>query len=348
MRQVPRHLPDDHDLLGVLLAEVGAVGADQAEEDRDDGGDAVEVARACRALERLGDGPDRHGRVEARRVDLLDRRREDDVDALGLADREVARLVARVARVVGRLVELARVDEDRHDRRGALVARASHQRAVTVVKPAHRRHEADRPWGVGERVAQLGPRAQRRASSGLTPAARRAEPAAASVRLRGRGRAGYPPSGASARRAVRGASAERLVEDRVVHPDRLGVARERAGRHVGRVRPCRLSDRLAQVRVRPGVARDEVAEAEQVGHDLDLAAAQRPGPDADRRDAQPLGDGAGQLRRHELEDDREGAGLLDRQRVGEEGAGLVAVLALDLDLAAQSVLSPAASSRCGP
>jgi hypothetical protein len=37
-------------------------------------------------------------------------------------------------------------------------------------------------------------------------------------------------------------------------------------------------DGLAQVRVRPGVPRHEVAQAEQVRDDLDLAAAQRPAP----------------------------------------------------------------------
>ena len=73
MRQVARHLADDHHLLGVLLAEVGVLGADQVEQDGDDRGDAIEVARPRGALERPGDRADRHGRVEARRVDLLDR-----------------------------------------------------------------------------------------------------------------------------------------------------------------------------------------------------------------------------------------------------------------------------------
>ena len=71
----------------------------------------------------------------------------------------------------------------------------------------------------------------------------------------------------------------------------------------------------------------------QVREDLDLAAAAGAGPDADGRDPQPLGDGRGELLRDELEDHREGAGLLDRERVGEEGPGLVAGLALDPDLA---------------
>ena len=124
-REVAGHLADDHDLLGVLLPEVGALRADQREQDRDDRRDAVEMAGPRRALERAGDRPDRDGRVEARRIDLVDARREDEVDALGLADREVAGLVARVVREVGRLVELARVDEDRDDGRRVLGARAA-------------------------------------------------------------------------------------------------------------------------------------------------------------------------------------------------------------------------------
>ena len=121
-REVARHLADDHDLLRVLLAEVGVLRADDAEQDGHHGRDAVEVAGPGGALERPGERPDVDDGVEAGRVDLLDRRRPDEVDALGLADREVARLVARVALVVGRLVELARVDEDRDDRGRVVLA----------------------------------------------------------------------------------------------------------------------------------------------------------------------------------------------------------------------------------
>ena len=87
------------------------------------------------------------------------------------------------------------------------------------------------------------------------------------------------------------------------------------------------------MRVRPGVLGAEVAEADQVGDDLDLAAAAGAGADADRRDPQALGDGRRELLRDELEDHREGAGLLDRERVGDERARLVEGLALDADLA---------------
>src|SRR4029078_11008797 len=95
-------------------------------------------------------------RVEARRVDLVDRRREDEVEALVLADREVAGLVAGVLLEVGRLVELARVDEDRRDPRRVVGPGPLHQRAVAVVDPAHRRHQADRTGGGGEGIPKLG------------------------------------------------------------------------------------------------------------------------------------------------------------------------------------------------
>ncbi len=216
MRQVARHLADDHDLLGVLLAEVGALGADEVEQDRDDGRDAIEVTRPRGALERPRDRPDRDDRVEARRVDLLDRRGEDEVDALRLADGEVARLVARVLREVGRDVELARVDEDRHDGRRVGGPGLAHQRAMAVVQPAHRRDEADRARGVGQGGAKLGAGSD---DLGSRPGRRRDQRSRSS---------GMPPTGIEPRRPVRRPAAEDLVEDGVVHPDGLASAREGA------------------------------------------------------------------------------------------------------------------------
>ena len=71
------------------------------------------------------------------------------------------------------------------------------------------------------------------------------------------------------------------------------------------------------------------------------------GPDADGRDVQALGDGVGQLLGHQLEDHREGAGLLDGERVGDERPRLVAGLALDADLA-DAVDRLRGAARCGP
>jgi len=151
--EVARHLADDHDLLGVLLPEVGPLGADQVEEDRDDRGDAVEVSGPCGAFERPGDGSDRHGRVEAGRIDLVDLRREDEIDAFLSTDREIARLVPRISLEVRGLVELARVDEDRRDRRRAVGAGPTNQRTMPIVEPAHRGDEAQWPWGGAECLA---------------------------------------------------------------------------------------------------------------------------------------------------------------------------------------------------
>src|SRR5690349_1839519 len=125
-----------------------------------------------------------------------------------------------------------------------------------------------------------------------------------------------------ARGSIGGAATQCFVEDGVLHADRLLVTGEGACGDVGGVGTRRLVDGGAQVRVRPSVSRQEVAEAEQVRHDLDLPTAQGAGPDADGRYPQSVGDGPGELRRHELEDDREGAGLLDGQRVREQGARL--------------------------
>ena len=258
--QVARHLADDHDLLGVLLAEVGVLGADQVEQDRDDRRDAVEMARPGGALERLGDGPDRDDRVEAGRVDLRRVGREDDVDALRLADGEVARLVARVLRVVVGDVELARVDEDRHDRRRVGRPGPPHQRAVALVQPAHRRARG-RP-GVGHRPGHREARrgfgrsgssasasGQRSRSSGMPP-----------DRDRAAGRSDAPRPSTSSRTA----SSIRTV------CSGPGTCRRRRRRRVG---GGRVADLLADVGVRPGVLRDEVAQADEVGDDLDLAAA---------------------------------------------------------------------------
>ena len=49
-REVARHAPDDHHLLGVLLAELGVLRAHQREQDGHHRGHAVEVARARGAL----------------------------------------------------------------------------------------------------------------------------------------------------------------------------------------------------------------------------------------------------------------------------------------------------------
>ena len=144
-RQVGGHARDDHDLLGILLAEVGVLRTDQREQRGHDGGHSVEVAGPGRALQGLGDSTDADGGVEARRVDLFDSGDPDDVEGLRFADGDVRLGGARIARVVRGVVELARVHEDGGHRGGVLRAGAPHQRPVPFVEPAHRGHQPDRP-----------------------------------------------------------------------------------------------------------------------------------------------------------------------------------------------------------
>jgi hypothetical protein len=115
------------------------------------------MARPRRAFQGQRDGPESHRRVEAGRVDLLDRRCEHEVCTFVRADLDVARLVARVAHEVGRVAELLRIDEDRDDGRRVLGPGARDERSMPGVQPAHGRHETDRPRRGGERGSKLRP-----------------------------------------------------------------------------------------------------------------------------------------------------------------------------------------------
>ncbi len=95
------------------------------------------------ALEALGDAENLDRCREALRVDLLGRRREQEVGARRCGQLAVAGLVAGVAVEVAALVELRRVHEQRDDDEIAVRARALDQREMPVVQRAHRRHEPD-------------------------------------------------------------------------------------------------------------------------------------------------------------------------------------------------------------
>ena len=147
---------DDERLLRVLLAEERHVGPDHVQQLGHDGGDAVEVAHAAvLALERLGQAAHVDRRREARRIDLVERGREEQVGAGLGRQRGVALLVARVGGQVAGLVELRGVDEERDDDDVARRARVADEAQMALVQRAHRRHEADDAL-LAPRRAQLG------------------------------------------------------------------------------------------------------------------------------------------------------------------------------------------------
>ena len=89
------------------------------------------------------------------RVDLVERRGEEQIGAGLGRERGVAVLVARVGGQVAGRVELRGVDEERHDDHVARGARVADEAQMALVQRAHRRHEADDALGA-PRGAQLG------------------------------------------------------------------------------------------------------------------------------------------------------------------------------------------------
>ena len=81
--------------------------------------------------------------LEAGRVHLLERRREEDVDPGLLGEARVAVLVSRIAGEVLAGDELGGVDEQARDDEVVLLARGAEEGEVALVEGAHRRDEAD-------------------------------------------------------------------------------------------------------------------------------------------------------------------------------------------------------------
>src|SRR5205085_9753161 len=82
--QVAHHAADHDHLLGVFLAEVGALGSEGVEQLGHHGGDAAEVAGAVLALQGRGDFLDVHPGLKTRRVYVFGVRSPHQVDAARL------------------------------------------------------------------------------------------------------------------------------------------------------------------------------------------------------------------------------------------------------------------------
>lgn len=84
-----------------------------------------------------------HPRVRLR-INLFDRRREDEIHARRFQQFQVGLLRAGIIFEILRVIELRGIDEDAHHRRVARAAALSHQRQVPCMQSAHRGHEPDR------------------------------------------------------------------------------------------------------------------------------------------------------------------------------------------------------------
>ena len=206
----------------------------------------AEVAGSGGALERLGDRADATRWGRSRRLDssawrqtrsspIIDRR------ARGRgADRGKAL-------VVGGPVELARVDEDRRDRRARSGAGRPHQRALAGPERAVRRHEAERPRG-GRRALHGAGRSMWSSSRRVVPSAQETYHIGQRARPRSPhadGGAGYSPFWSSARGDPR---AGRQAEHRCRLSDagRRGSSRSAGGHTGARYRSARSRDDVGE------------------------------------------------------------------------------------------------------
>lgn len=148
--QVAHHAPDEEQLLGVLLAEIGSAGGGEVEQLADDGEHPVEVAGPGLALQ---DGAERAGRDAhagvAVGVDDVRGRREHDVDAGIGADGHVGVEGPRIAGEVFLGSELERIEEDRDDDVVVLGPSPAHELGVPVVQGAHGHDDGDISAGEG-------------------------------------------------------------------------------------------------------------------------------------------------------------------------------------------------------
>src|SRR5262245_65511207 len=80
---------------------------------------------------------------EAFRIDLLDQRREDEINAEITADFLVALKWPRITAQVFLRAKLCRIDEDRHDNESAIVSSRTDERSMALVQRSHRRHQAN-------------------------------------------------------------------------------------------------------------------------------------------------------------------------------------------------------------
>ena len=161
--QVADQPAHDGELLRILLPEECHVGRDDVEELRADGRHAPEVSRAPGPFEILRRAIDLHPRRVAIRVELVNARREAEIDAGAGRQTFVVCFVAGVAGEIRRIAELAGVDEHAGDDDVAGAAGGVKQRHMSRMERAHRRHERDRRSAAVrlERAFDLGDRADR-------------------------------------------------------------------------------------------------------------------------------------------------------------------------------------------
>ncbi len=99
----------------ILLTKICHIRNRCAKQLGDDRGDTLKVARPHRAFEPIGEIPRRNVCLEAWRVHRRSRGGIDGIDTGLIAGNQIVVDWSRVAIKIGRLIELQRIDENRHD-----------------------------------------------------------------------------------------------------------------------------------------------------------------------------------------------------------------------------------------
>ena len=184
--QGAHHVADEHELLVVLFAKQREIRPSHVEEFGHHRKHTGEVSGSTRSLEDAAAGTrfDRDAELRAA-VYLRDRRREDDVHTVALADGDVCIECARIAVEVFPSTELRGIDEVRDDDTavgGQPPACLSHELRVTVMQGTHRHDDSGRNAS-GCRGIELHPRGGEEGHRSLSDRTPRSASASAELSL---------------------------------------------------------------------------------------------------------------------------------------------------------------------
>lgn len=135
----------DGELLVVLLPEHGEIGFGRRQQLGHDRGNALEVSGSAPALHRRGKRAGHDACVEPARVHRRHRRCVHEVHTRRPTGGEVVVDRRRIVVEVGRLAELQRIDEDRHDDGICERSGVFDEAEMATVQRTHRRDERHRP-----------------------------------------------------------------------------------------------------------------------------------------------------------------------------------------------------------
>ena len=141
--KVARHLPDDRELLIVLLSKKSRIGTSLVEQFRHHGGDPVKMAGPGCTAQAVADPADAHAGGIAGRIHLVRRRGPQQFHPGCFQQRGVGSFLARIGIQILTLAKLGGIDKDRCHHRVAMLSRHFDQTHMACVQRSHRGNQPD-------------------------------------------------------------------------------------------------------------------------------------------------------------------------------------------------------------